>query len=164
MPPIIQPIVLHHAESFHACLDTVARERKFLAQMEAPPLERVLGFVRDSVQNDAVQFVAWDGEQVVGWADIFPAWAHAVMHCGTLGMGVLPAYRGQGLGKRLLLACLDKARTKGMTRITLEARSDNAAAIALYEHVGFVHEALKKNALRYDGVYFDGVQMVLLLD
>lgn len=155
----ILPIAEAHAESFHACLDAVAREKRFLAQTEALPLARIQGFVRESVANDAVQFVAVQAAQVVGWCDIFPGWAHAVQHTGTLGMGLLPAYRGQGLGTRLLQACLDKALRKGITRVTLEARADNTAAIALYEKLGFQHEALKRQALRFDGVYFDAVQM-----
>jgi RimJ/RimL family protein N-acetyltransferase len=38
----------------------------------------------------------------------------------------------------------------------------NHAAIALYERLGFKHEALKSKAMRFDGVYFDAVQMRLL--
>jgi putative acetyltransferase len=164
MSATITPITLAHAASFHACLDAVAREKRWLAQVEAPPLERVMGFVSDSVAADAAQFVALDGDVVVGWADIFPAWAHAVAHTGTLGMGLLPAWRGQGLGRRLLLACIHKARAQGITRVTLQARADNAAAIALYRAVGFEHEGLARRAMRFDGVSFDAVQMALLLD
>lgn len=159
--PIV-PVQETYAASFRECLDVVAREGRYLAQVEAPPLERVAGFVKESVASDAAQFFALDGERVVGWADIFPKWAHAVAHCGTLGMGVHPAYRGQGLGERLLRACIEKAWRKGLTRIELEARADNRAAIALYEKVGFRHEGLKANALRFDGVYFEGVAMRLL--
>jgi RimJ/RimL family protein N-acetyltransferase len=157
----IAPISLAHAVSFHACLDAVAREKRYLAQIEAPPLERIEGFVRDSVAADAAQFVALDGDVVVGWADIFPAWAHAVAHTGTLGMGLLPAWRGQGLGRQLLLACIAKARAQGITRITLQSRADNTVAIRLYEAVGFQHEARLRNAMRFDGVYFDALQMSL---
>jgi len=151
-----------YSASYRTCLDAVARERRYLAQIEALPLERVKEFVRGSVTNDAVQFFAVDGEKVVGWADIFPAWAHAVSHCGSLGMGVLPEYRGRGIGQRLLRSCIEKAWTKGITRIELEARADNTAAIALYEKCGFKHEAVKRNAMRFDGKYFNAVQMSLL--
>lgn len=159
---VVVPIAIEHAASFHRCLDIVARERKYLAQVQALPLDRVEGFVRDSVANDAVQFVAVDADTVVGWADIFPAWAEAIAHCGSLGMGVLPEYRGQGLGRKLLEACITKAWDKGLTRIELEARADNQSAIALYEKLGFEHEALKRRAMRFDGQYFDSVQMALL--
>jgi ribosomal protein S18 acetylase RimI-like enzyme len=163
MPVVISPIAVANAASFHSCLDGVARERRYLAQVEALPLEKIESFVRESVDNDAVQFVALDEARVVGWADIFPAWPHAITHCGSLGMGILPAYRRQGIGEALLHACIAKAKVKGITRIELEARADNVPAIRLYEKLGFVHEALKRNAMRFDGVYFDSVQMSLLL-
>ena len=79
-------------------------------------------------------------------------------------MGVHPNYRGQGLGSRLLSACIQKAWAKGLTRIVLQARADNLHAIALYEKFGFKHEALKSQAMRFDGEYFDAVQMRLLRD
>jgi len=163
MTVTITPITVAHAVSFHACLDAVAREKRWLAQIEAPPLERIEGFVRDSVAADAAQFVALHGEQVIGWADIFPAWAHAVAHTGSLGMGLLPAWRGQGLGRALLLACIAKAKAQGITRVSLQARADNSAAIRLYEAVGFRHEARLQNAMRFDGAYFDALQMSLWL-
>ena len=151
-----------YAASYRDCLDVVAREKKYLAQIRALPLERIAGFVRDSVANDAIQFFALDGERVVGWADIFPSWAYATSHCGSLGMGVHPCYRGRGLGQKLLLSCIEKAWLKGLTRIELEARADNHPAISLYEKLGFEHEAIKPRAMRFDGVYFDAVQMRLL--
>ena len=78
-------------------------------------------------------------------------------------MGLLPSHRGLGIGRRLLQACIDKAPSKGITRIELEARADNLRAIQLYERLGFAHEVLKRNAMRFDGVYFDAVQMSLLI-
>ena len=161
MLPIV-PVKEEYASSFRACLDAVAREKRFLAQTEALPLEQIQAFVRDSVRNDAVQFFALDGDRVIGWADVFPSWAHAVCHCGHLGMGVHPDYRRRGLGERLLSSCIEKAWSKGITRIELEARADNFPAIALYEKLGFEHEALKPMGMRFDGVYFDAVQMRLL--
>lgn len=160
----IEPISEKYAASFHACLDAVAREKMFLAQTEAPPLERVRGFVKDSVKNDVPQFVAIDGRTVVGWCDIFPDWPETTKHCGTLGMGVLKDYRRHGIGGRLLLAALAKAKKKGITRVTLKVRADNAGAIRLYEDTGFAAEARLKNAMKFDGVFYDEIQMSLVED
>lgn len=159
----IVPISAAHAESFRECIDTVAREKRYIAMIEAPPSGSVTAFVLGNIQSDAPQFVALDGERVVGWADVIPSFAQAVAHCGRLGMGVLPGYRGRGIGARLLDACIGKARAKGITRIELDARADNEAALHLYERAGFKWEALKRNAMRFDGVYHDAVQMSLLL-
>jgi RimJ/RimL family protein N-acetyltransferase len=162
--PEIVPITLAHAAGFHACLDAVAREQAYLAQIVAPPLARIEDFVRENVAKDVVQFVALDAGQVVGWADVLTERAHALAHIGSLGMGLLPAYRGRGLGQQLLQACIHKAWGQGLTRIELAARADNTRAIRLYERMGFRHEGLKPRGLRFGGVYFDTVVMGLLRD
>lgn len=151
-----------HAAGFHACLDAVAREKRYLAQVEAPALDRTLAFVRDNIARDASQFVALDGDRVVGWCDVLPAWPAACQHRGSLGMGLLAAYRGQGIGRRLMAATLAHARNKGLTRVELEVRADNAPAIALYESMGFVQEGRKRNGDRLDGVYCDSLMMGLV--
>ena len=163
MKIFILPITEAHAKEFHACLDSVARERKYLGQSEAPPIEKLEAFVRDNIQNDHAQIVAVDGERVVGWCDAIPYWADALKHRAGLGMGVLNDYRGQGIGKELLRACLDKARTKGIKRIDLEVRADNGIAISLYEKFGFAHEGRKSMGLCHKGIYYDTVDMGLVL-
>ena len=46
------------AEGFWECLDSVAKERVYLAQVEALPIERVREFVAKSVEQDAAQSLA----------------------------------------------------------------------------------------------------------
>jgi RimJ/RimL family protein N-acetyltransferase len=77
-------------------------------------------------------------------------------------MGLLPQFRGQGLGKRLILRTLDTARAFGLTRVELRVREDNASAIALYRKIGFVEEGLQRNAVRLDGSYENTVTMAIL--
>lgn len=160
----IVPIAESHIAGFRAALDVVARERKYLAQVEAQPLESVRTFVLKSIEADWPHFIAIKADSVVGWCDIIPAWAYAVQHRGTLGMGILPEYRCRGIGRRLLSACLEKARRKGISRVELEVRADNAPAIHLYESCGFIREINLKHALRMDGKYYDAVQMSLIHD
>ncbi len=50
---------------------------------------------------------------------------------------VLPAWRRQGVGSRLLLAMLDLAIELGATLATLEVRLSNLEARRLYERFGF---------------------------
>jgi RimJ/RimL family protein N-acetyltransferase len=158
----IRKIDTQDAESFRECLDSVARERTYLAQVGAPPLERTRQFVEESVAKDAAQYVAVIDGRVVGWCDIFAHWAYALQHVGTLGMGVHASFRGQGLGRRLIAKTLAHACDKGIYRVTLEAREDNLRAIRLYESMGFKHEGRAPCALRFDGVFYAGVSMALL--
>ena len=79
-------------------------------------------------------------------------------------MGIIEAYRGQGLGRRLMLAALKQARASGFIRIELSVHADNARAIALYERVGFLKEGVQKRSVLIDGRFLDAVNMAILLD
>ena len=125
--PTLRLIERPDVASFRECLDTVAREKRYLAMFQAPPHEAVEAFVRRVTDSSSVQWVAVDGTRVVGWADILRHGADAVTHCGRLGMGVLPAYRQQGLGRRLLRAAIASAHARGITRIELDVRSDRTS-------------------------------------
>ena len=53
-------------------------------------------------------------------------------------MTVSEAARGTGLGKALMAACIDHARSAGAPRLYLESNSSLAPALALYRAAGFV--------------------------
>jgi ribosomal protein S18 acetylase RimI-like enzyme len=129
------------------------------------PIEErhIAGFHQALVRNGVPQIVALDGEVVVGWCDICPSGKPAFSHCGTLGMGVLPAYRHQGLGTRLLAAAMARARESGLERVELEVYESNAPAIALYRKLGFQQEGRKVRSCRIDGVYENDLLMALFL-
>ncbi|MGH8825547.1 MAG: GNAT family N-acetyltransferase [Jiangellaceae bacterium] len=48
-----------------------------------------------------------------------------------------PAYRGRGLGRELMQAALDQARTLGCTSLALNVFGGNDVAIRLYQSLGF---------------------------
>jgi RimJ/RimL family protein N-acetyltransferase len=152
-----------HASGFHAALDAVARERIHLGQTESRSLAWATEFVAHNIRNDYAQFVALNGDEVIGWCDILPHPLPGFGHGATLGMGVIKPWRGQGVGKALLAATLECALNKGITRIELEVYADNAVAIALYRENGFVEEGIKRKARFLDGRYDDIVMMALLV-
>jgi ribosomal protein S18 acetylase RimI-like enzyme len=160
MPEItIKPIDTDHIASFRDTLDCVARELKYLAFIEAPPLDAVRHFILDNLRRDIPQFVALDNEQVVGWCDIIWPELEGFTHSGRLGMGLLPEYRGRGIGQRLAEKTMADARQKGLTRIELEVYASNLPAIKLYEKLGFNLEGRKSKARFFQGVYDDIIMM-----
>jgi ribosomal protein S18 acetylase RimI-like enzyme len=155
----VRSIAAEDVPSFRRCLDAVARERRFLAMLEAPPLEEVREFVASGRQRGIVQFVATVDGEVVGWCDISPVPFEGFRHCGALGMGVLPQHRRRGIGRRLLEATLRGAGRCGITRVQLEVFASNRAAISLYEAFGFECEGPKRRAQELDGIAEDLVCM-----
>lgn len=147
----IRPATPPDLESFLRCLDLVARERRYLALIEGPSREEADAFLADARSRGMVQLVAVVAEEVVGWCDVIRKPYPGFEHSGTLGMGLLPAWRGRGLGARLLEAVLEGAAGLGITRVELEVFETNERAIALYERNGFVHEGRKRGARMLDG-------------
>jgi len=158
----IQPGSIDLVESFHECFESVARERVHLASLSAPTLEAIREFTLKAVEGRNIRLFAVDGTRVVGWCDIFVGDKSGFEHAGSLGMGVLKAYRRQGLGYRLVQAALGSAWDEAITRIELEVFASNIAAISLYTKLGFEREGLKRRARYIDGHYDDVVIMSLV--
>lgn len=158
---VIEPMRPEFIESFHAALDSVARERRYLSFLEAPPLERLRTFVMDMIENGC-QCVALDGSKVVGWCDIRRLDRETSAHRGVLGMGIIDGYREQGLGKRLILTAMDAAQNLGLHRVELDVHADNPRAERLYKSVGFQHEGVARDAVRIDGHYIDLIKMAII--
>jgi RimJ/RimL family protein N-acetyltransferase len=159
----IVPITEERIEGYHRAVDAVARESRYLARTEAPPLEDARTFSRENIEKGHAHFLALDGGTVVGWCDIVPSKREAFTHCGTLGMGLMAEHRGRGIGTRLLRAALDRARANGLERVELDVFGSNEPAIRLYRKMGFTVEGTRVRAARLRGEYFDVVGMALFL-
>ena len=152
-----------HIEGYNRCLDSVARERRYIGFVRGPSLESSREFVLSNIQNGVPQFVALKRDEVVGWCDISPGKREGFTHCGTLGMGIIRDHRRQGIGTRLMELTIGAAKARGMERVELEVYASNVPAISLYEKRGFVHEGVKRRARKIDGVYDDILVMALFI-
>ncbi len=159
----IVPLEEKHIESYHRCLDAVARERKYIAFVEAPPLEKTREYVLANMAIGALHFVAVDGVDVVGWCDVTPLKWEGFTHCGRLGMGVSKEYRKRGIGRKLIEVVTRKAKEAGFERVELGVFVSNTPAITLYETLGFVVEGVLKKARKLDGAYDDVLLMAKFL-
>ena len=94
---------------------------------------------------------ARDGEgddKVIGYAGVARLGRQQPYEYEIHTIGVDPAYQGNGIGRGLLIRLLELA-TGGV--VFLEVRTDNAAAIGLYESFGFVNVGLRKRYYRASG-------------
>lgn len=159
----VVPIAEEHVEGFWAALDGVARERRYLAFLEAPDLASVRHFVLGNLRAGNPQLVAIAGGTVVGWCDVVAGSREVFQHSGVLGMGVVEGFRGRGIGRALIEATLARAWERGLTRVELTVRCDNERARRLYERVGFAHEGRLRHHMRVDGAYHDADLMAIVL-
>lgn len=158
------PATPEYAASYGEAVDSVARERLFLAATVGFPTETSIDFVRTVWENNLPQYFAIAGETVVGWCDILPKQYEGMTHVGVLGMGVRKEYRRRGIGRELLRLCLRHAqKICGLEKVELEVFASNRAAITLYEKMGFIHEGALQKARKLDGYCDDIVLMAKFL-
>jgi ribosomal protein S18 acetylase RimI-like enzyme len=146
--PIIRQSELEDVDALRSALDAVARERKYIALLEAPSREDLARFM---LQPHVAQVVAVDGAEVIGWADVQQIQCPGFTHRGSLGMAVARAHRRRGIGRRLLDAVVIAARELGVTRLELQVFRSNQGAVALYQRCGFELEGEQLGARVLDG-------------
>jgi ribosomal protein S18 acetylase RimI-like enzyme len=159
----IRPARESDAESIRDAVQAIAAEKSYLATVEGFSLEETRAFLKRIVEGNLPQVTAVAGHRVVGFCDILPNSAAGFAHVARLGMGVRSEWRRQGIGRRLLDACLALAKNVGIEKVELEVFSDNIGAIRLYESRGFRREGVKLRGRKLDDRYQDVVLMALWL-
>lgn len=140
------------------------RELMLHAYREAPnaftatPEERAdlpLSWWAERIAGSGTAFGAFEDGLLVGAVALEGSPRPKTRHKAHLvGMYVLAAWRGQGIGRRLVQAVLDHARQRPDLKVlTLTVTEDNTDAIALYQAAGFHAFGLEPMALRTEDGY-----------
>ncbi len=92
----------------------------------------------EELDNPCAHFlVAESGGTVVGYLG-----CHHIADEGFIAnVAVHPTARRQGVARALVQTAIEQGAS--LSRLTLEVRSSNAAAIALYHSLGFVHDGTR---------------------
>ena len=161
---VIRPAREGDAEAMVAYMTALTAENLDTISVRYPPsLEDEREFVlRSKVSERILILLAFAGETLVGMLDLSAGQRPSDRHAGRFGMSVAKAWRGKGVGRRLLAAAIEETRGwPGFCRIELECAPWNAPAIALYESLGFVLEATRRKALNLRGLPEDMLLMAL---
>jgi ribosomal protein S18 acetylase RimI-like enzyme len=129
-------------DRLHLLVAEMVQEGAALGWVEVPSRDELGNLVADLIaasdDDDACLVLAEDGGEFLGFA----YWTRREMeteqpHADVGRVGVVSRARGHGLGRRILQALVDGARSAGIEVLTLDVRGNNHAAMALYEHFGF---------------------------
>ena len=133
---VIAPFRPGHAAAFDALNRQWLVDNGLLEAADEPHLRDPQGQILDA--GGAI-FVALDGDAVLGTSAIVPDHDNVYE---LVKLAVAPAAQGQGIGRRLIQACIDAAKERGARQLVLLSSSLLGAAIRLYEQVGFRHAEL----------------------
>ena len=120
---------------------TVEQEEEMLARRENSPHSRF--------------FLAFDGERIIGNACVDGSDNPRLSHRRNLAITVLRDYWGRGVGTALMERMIAFARESGAEVLSLEVRSDNERAKALYRKFGFRAFGTFPKYFKIGGQYYD---------
>jgi ribosomal protein S18 acetylase RimI-like enzyme len=152
-----------YIKGFHSVLDQVAKEQVYIEMIEAKPLDELEAFQKKLISNNWPIYYAISNQNVIGWIDVSVSANPRMAHRGSLAMGLLSAYRGKGIGGKLMQHALDHSKKVGLEKVELSVYTTNHAAIHLYKKFGFQNIGIIKHFRKLNGQYFDCIEMELFL-
>lgn len=124
---------------------------KMLNQMRRITQTGSVGQVITNAGTDIAGFVCVADATVVGNLSLRQASPRTRQGCMIGNVVVHPDYRGQGIGRALMLKGIAAARRQGAEWVGLEVRASNTVACTLYEHLGFRAVGTMQHMLRPSG-------------
>ena len=108
-----------------------------------PPREiifepEIFVYIKDFGGKDDFCVVAEQDDKIVGaaWARIIPAYGHIDDETPELAISVLPDWRGQGIGSKMMEALFGLLRERGYKQTSLSVQKNNPA-LRLYKRLGY---------------------------
>jgi len=124
-------------------------------------VEQEKGFLQNMSEDEhSVFYCAWRDSVLVGTANL-SGMPRRMSHRAELGISVLKAEWNNGVGTELMNHIIDYAKGHGIEIINLEVRSDNNAAIHLYEKFGFKKTGTIPAFYKIGNTYVDFDKMCL---
>ena len=118
-----------------------------------------------SSEKSGVINIACAGDELIGMAGVTRGHWPKMRHGATLwGVYVKPGWRGLHIGRGLINGCIQWARENRMTVLYLGVTNTELAAIRCYTHCGFTEYGIEPRVIFYEGIYYDQLLMVKLLD
>ena len=130
-----------------------------------PPQVRLEQFQQNVAKPDKCIIGAWANGKLVGVAGLRREEGMKERHkAGIWGVYVTPSARGRGVGRALLEAVIQQARTiPNLEQLSLGVGTNNIAARNLYLSLGFQVYGTEPHALKVDNKNIDEDLMVYFL-
>jgi len=128
---------------------TVGQEAEFIEKLKNSPKSLMLGaFVDGKMVGSAAFQSVHPGDRA--------------RHRAGVGISILKACWGRGIGTALMRALIDAAGTTSLEQLELDVVSTNESAVRLYTRCGFVEYGRHPRMMKYrDGTYADTILMML---
>ncbi|MBX5466440.1 MAG: GNAT family N-acetyltransferase [Firmicutes bacterium] len=157
---VVEPAGVEDAPGILHLMAVVGAEGQWIAN-EGPAMtvEQQRRLIQGLNPQDHLLLVARAEGTVVGTLEMVRGPLPKMRHTATVGMALLPDWRGQRLGERLLRAAERWAAQVGVEKISLSVFATNLPAIRLYRRLGYVEEGRRRGQYRIAGALVDELWM-----
>ncbi|MGY8610678.1 GNAT family N-acetyltransferase [Bacillus altitudinis] len=102
-------------------------------------------------KQESILFVAKQGEQYVGFVQLYPTFSSVAMKDAFIlnDLFVINDFRQKGVGKELMKKAFSFANDKGARFICLETATSNIKAQQLYEKMGMTSDSSTQHYIYY---------------
>lgn len=157
--PVLRNARSADAEALHALQEEIYREGRWFVGDGPPGIAALQRQLRGLDGRQSLYLVAICAREVCGWLELHRLQPERMKHVAVLTLAVGRRHRRLGLGSELLARAIAWARRVGVAKISLNVRSGNRGAIALYRSAGFVQEGCERLHIRGDDGFEDNLVM-----
>ena len=127
--PVLEDFI-YHAIFLPAGVEPLPREVIFEPE--------IFVYIKNFGGKDDCCVVAEQDGQIIGaaWTRIIPAYGHIDDQTPELAISVLPNWRGQGIGNKLMHSLFDLLRERGYLQTSLAVQKENPA-VRFYLRLGY---------------------------
>ncbi len=159
----VREAIADDARALHELEREIYRDGRWFVGDSAPTEWSLRERIRSSLGNRSLWLVAQVDGQLAGWLELHRFPNRRMEHVATLTIAVGGRFRRRGVASSLLEEAFGWARSVGVSKITLNVRANNRAAISLYERFGFEHEGRERQQIRTDTGFEDNLVMAKFL-
>lgn len=139
LPATIRPATHADLSAINAVYNFYVDTSAATFDLEHTPLAWREQWYHERVDRGLPVLVAESGGEVAGWVCLSP-WSPKAAYARTVdeSIYIADAFRGRGIGRALLGAALDEARTLGLHVVMAGVTACQEASLALHRSLGFV--------------------------
>ena len=149
-------------------MDTIATESDFLTFEEGElklTEKKQQAIIENNLMDSKLFIIVEVDNKIVGNLSFSAGHRIRSKHAGEFGITVLKEYWNNGVASEMIAYMIEWAKeNKVIRKINLRVRTDNPRAIHLYSKFGFKCEGILTRNFYIKGVFYDSMEMGLLID
>jgi len=165
---ILRKATKEDAEKMLKYMDTIASESDFLTFEQGElklTVKKQQAIIENNCMDSKLFIIVIVEDKIVGNLSFSSGHRIRSRHAGEFGITVLKEYWNNGVASEMIDFMIDWAKkNKVIRKINLRVRTDNPKAIHLYAKFGFKCEGILTRNFYIKEVFYDSMEMGLLLD